>query len=210
MSKYTIEDIINMSLSQGMTEDDVAHLRAIDIQNQEWKSRAGEEDKTSSANSNNQQNKHKNQDKDTEKILTIYDSKFYSVMAEKGFRRLNPYRDERSFKAFELFARYCVWDSGTGLSSSETNSFDLFFDELSKQIKNKHTDVCTVWKKVYAVNDFNVFVHINGVAPCDYDFATCQLDLRVDREYLQNGHDYTIQKLINEMPNIKQLYNLKN
>jgi len=210
-SKYNIAEIIQMSLKQGLTVDDVAHLQMIKDAEEAWetKVRDAEGDSSPPANSVNQLNKHKNQDKDSEKILSIYDSKHYCVPSEKEFLRLNPYASSKSYKMYELFVQYCIWADNIQLSSDELNAYNNIVDDIKSKIKLKYKGVISARAENYCTNKYNVFILLIGASMYSFEYGDFQLDMRLSREYLNMPTHKAILKLRQESPQFNSLYNLK-
>jgi len=212
MRKYSLKDIIEMSLEQGATISDIEHLQKIKNAEENWNNsdrRATKEVISSSVNSN-QPNKHKNQDKDNEKILSIYDSKYYSVLAEKRFEKLNSSAGHGAFKSFELFAQYCVWQDNTELSSAESKALNSIINDIKVQIKRMFPKVTSVNYAIHTSNKYNLFVAIKGISIYSFAFADLLIDLRISRRCLSIPTKQAIKLLCEETNQVKHLYNHKN
>ena len=138
----------------------------------------------------------KNQDKDSNKILTIYDSKFYYPDGEKAFFRLNPFAGEQSVFTYEMFVRYCVFSDSHAMTEVEIANYDNMMKGLKKlwykayEKKrgrvNSNFLTCFLSTNLTNTNRYNIFVWFSVNNAQSHAFSENSCHAAIPRELLSS------------------------
>lgn len=190
-----------------ITAEDLERLLNIKSTDEEFANRDARGGSPPLDNSKNQTNKQKNQDEDTKKIITIFDSKCYSPKTEKEFYRLNPnIRKNYCITTFEAFAQYAVYSDEYDLSQDIKDKYNDMTNRLKTYLDKKFKmSRCRI--QMYKSNRYNIFFVLEMISAYSFEFADVSSMSVIPIKVLQSGR--AIDYLLKNDSTIKALYNSK-